>query len=125
MPGNARKLARASFNIRFILFHGPVGSAANFSSRRGLFSRSVHKRSRYKRRDGRDRRSRGGAKSSSQFPKQGLFSTRGKLNFRSHRAHAVRIQLLNGSNVWVGIERMILSELFDIAKIIAVHIIFQ
>lgn len=48
MPGNVRKLARASFNIRFILFH-VVGSAANFSLRRGLFSRTVHKRSRCKR----------------------------------------------------------------------------
>lgn len=90
MPGNARKLALASFNIRFILFPTVAGriscraavAAAKFlsSPHRDLFSHVVHKRW-GKGRIGRDEA--GEAGSSSQFPKQGLFPTRGKLNFRT------------------------------------------
>lgn len=93
MSGNARKLVLASFNIRFILFHvaGRISSSSSSSSssseflssaRRDLFSHTVHKRW-GKGRIGRDEA--GEAGSSSQFPKQGLFSTRGKLNFRIPR----------------------------------------
>ena len=73
--------SRPSFNIRFILFRvaGRIsgsGQIPRLASRPFLVCRSTKDRG-----DGWDEA--GGARLSSQFPKQGLCSTRGKLNFRT------------------------------------------
>lgn len=67
MLGKTRKLARASFNIRFILFHA-------FSAHRRSSARARIVGYRGKRED------RG---STSQFPTQGLFFAAEKFNFRT------------------------------------------
>lgn len=61
MPGNARKLARASFNIRFILFRVAGWISSEFlSSSSSLFAYRSKDRG-VRDRDRRDQGSRGGA----------------------------------------------------------------
>lgn len=80
MLGNARKLALASFNIRFILFHRPwpVGSAvrrrgSEFLSSSGslLAYRFTKDLARCKRRDGRDEGTAANFLSRDYFPRAG------------------------------------------------------
>lgn len=78
--------SRPSFNIRFILFRvaGRISGGESRVSCRDRFSCAVQQKI-----AGVDEA--GGARSSSQFPKQGLYSTRGKLNFRARREFIYRI----------------------------------
>jgi len=87
-----------SFNIRFILFRvaGRINGSNSRISRWDRFSCAAQQKI-----AGVDGTKPEGRRSSSQFPKQGLCSTRGKLNFRTSRARRkfiYRMDRTRGSN---------------------------